>query len=87
MFVSDNSLYSATALRKRRTKRRYLSVFVGFIGFDSTKLWFLMVIFGFVDFVEMIGIVLRSIGFIGILIFLFWRDIDLKNTVLDQKCL
>ena len=45
--------------RKRRTKRRFLSVFVGFIGFACKKRRFLSV---FVGFVEIVGIAVRNVG-------------------------
>ena len=44
----DRSVYEKTGAKKYRqkwrTKRRYLSVFVGFIGFACMKRWFLSVL-------------------------------------------
>ena len=70
--------------QKRRMKRRFLSVFVDFIGFACKKRLFLTDFVGFVGFAckkrrllaaffgfaEIVSIVARSVGFIGIVGFI-----------------
>ena len=59
--------------RKRRTKRRFLSVFVGFIGFACKKRRFLTVLSVFVGFVDIVGFACKKrrfstvfVGFVDI---------------------